>query len=103
MDRLGMGADEQAQIAQVLDHPRRDHPRHRPYGLRPRAPPSTPSCTRSTRPSCAIITSIEDPIEYEVPGANQMQVRSEIGLTFASALRHVLRQDPDVIMVGEDS
>jgi len=36
-----------------------------------------------------------------VPGANQMQVRSEIGLTFASALRHVLRQDPDVIMVGE--
>jgi len=36
-----------------------------------------------------------------VPGVNQMQVRPEIGLTFASALRHVLRQDPDVIMVGE--
>ena len=47
------------------------------------------------------IITIEDPIEYEVPGVNQMQVRSEIGLTFASALRHVLRQDPDVIMVGE--
>jgi general secretion pathway protein E len=47
------------------------------------------------------IITIEDPIEYEVPGANQMQVRPEIGLTFASALRHVLRQDPDVIMVGE--
>jgi type II secretory ATPase GspE/PulE/Tfp pilus assembly ATPase PilB-like protein len=47
------------------------------------------------------IITIEDPIEYEVPGANQMQVRPEIGLTFADALRHVLRQDPDVIMVGE--
>ncbi|MBI2497654.1 MAG: type II/IV secretion system protein [Opitutae bacterium] len=47
------------------------------------------------------IVTIEDPIEYEVPGANQMQTHAEIGLTFASALRHVLRQDPDVIMVGE--
>ena len=47
------------------------------------------------------IITIEDPIEYEVPGVNQMQVRPEIGLTFADALRHVLRQDPDVIMVGE--
>jgi type II secretory ATPase GspE/PulE/Tfp pilus assembly ATPase PilB-like protein len=45
--------------------------------------------------------TIEDPIEYEVPGVNQMQVRPDIGLTFADALRHVLRQDPDVIMVGE--
>src|SRR5690606_20547867 len=47
------------------------------------------------------IITIEDPVEYEVAGVNQMQVRSEIGLTFAGALRHVLRQDPDVIMVGE--
>jgi type II secretory ATPase GspE/PulE/Tfp pilus assembly ATPase PilB-like protein len=47
------------------------------------------------------IVTIEDPIEYEVPGVNQMQVRPEIGLSFAGALRHVLRQDPDVIMVGE--
>jgi type II secretory ATPase GspE/PulE/Tfp pilus assembly ATPase PilB-like protein len=47
------------------------------------------------------IITVEDPIEYEVPGVNQMQIRSEIGLTFASALRSILRQDPDVIMVGE--
>ncbi len=47
------------------------------------------------------IITIEDPIEYEVPGANQMQVRPEIGLDFAEGLRHILRQDPDVIMVGE--
>jgi len=47
------------------------------------------------------ILTIEDPIEYEVPGVNQSQVRPNIGLTFASALRAFLRQDPDVIMVGE--
>ncbi len=47
------------------------------------------------------IITIEDPIEYEVPGVNQMQVRPEIGLRFADALRHVLRQDPDIIMIGE--
>ncbi|MEX2382800.1 MAG: GspE/PulE family protein [Opitutales bacterium] len=47
------------------------------------------------------IITIEDPIEYEVPGVNQMQVRPEIGLHFADGLRHILRQDPDIIMVGE--
>jgi type II secretory ATPase GspE/PulE/Tfp pilus assembly ATPase PilB-like protein len=47
------------------------------------------------------IITVEDPIEYEIPQINQTQVNSEIGLTFASALRSVLRQDPDVIMVGE--
>jgi len=47
------------------------------------------------------IITIEDPIEYELPGVNQMHVKPDIGLTFASGLRHILRQDPDVIMVGE--
>jgi type II secretion system protein E len=47
------------------------------------------------------IITVEDPIEYEMPGVNQVQMRSEIGLTFARGLRHILRQDPDVIMVGE--
>jgi len=47
------------------------------------------------------IMSAEDPIEYEMPGVNQVQMRPEIGLTFASSLRTFLRQDPDVIMVGE--
>jgi type II secretory ATPase GspE/PulE/Tfp pilus assembly ATPase PilB-like protein len=47
------------------------------------------------------IITIEEPIEYEMAGINQIQVRSEIGLTFAVGLRHILRQDPDVIMVGE--
>ncbi len=47
-----------------------------------------------------IMTS-EDPVEYNLPGINQVQVREEIGLTFAAALRSFLRQDPDIIMVGE--
>jgi general secretion pathway protein E len=47
------------------------------------------------------ILTIEDPVEYEIPGINQAQVKPAIGLTFAAALRSFVRQDPDVIMVGE--
>jgi type II secretory ATPase GspE/PulE/Tfp pilus assembly ATPase PilB-like protein len=47
------------------------------------------------------IVTLEDPVEYEVEGVNQTQVQPEIGLTFASGLRSILRQDPDIIMVGE--
>jgi general secretion pathway protein E len=51
-------------------------------------------------PSRKILT-IEDPVEYEIPGVNQSQIKPAIGLTFAAALRSFVRQDPDVIMVGE--
>ena len=47
------------------------------------------------------VVSLEDPIEYNIEGVNQSQVRSEIGYDFASGLRTILRQDPDIIMVGE--
>lgn len=47
------------------------------------------------------IVTLEDPIEYFVEGVNQSQIHEEIGYTFASGLRHILRQDPDIIMVGE--
>ncbi|HIJ52689.1 MAG TPA: type II secretion system ATPase GspE [Planctomycetes bacterium] len=47
------------------------------------------------------VMTIEDPIEYQLEGISQMQVASKKGVTFANALRHVLRQDPDVIMIGE--
>jgi general secretion pathway protein E len=47
------------------------------------------------------IITIEDPIEYQIDGINQIHVNAQIGLTFASGLRHIVRQDPDVIMVGE--
>lgn len=47
------------------------------------------------------VVSLEDPVEYNIPSVNQSQVMSEIGYTFASGLRSILRQDPDVILVGE--
>lgn len=47
------------------------------------------------------VLTIEDPVEYQIPGVNQVQVNPQIGLTFASALRSFLRQDPNVMMVGE--
>ncbi len=99
MDRLGMSQAEQAVIGKVLDYP---------HGIilvtGPTGSGKSTSLNAFLRkinsPDLRIVT-IEDPVEYEVPGANQMQTRAEIGLTFASALRSVLRQDPDVIMVGE--
>jgi general secretion pathway protein E len=47
------------------------------------------------------ILTIEDPVEYQIPGIGQIHVKPKINLTFASGLRHILRQDPDIIMVGE--
>lgn len=55
---------------------------------------------RLNQPDTNIIT-VEDPVEMEIEGINQVQVNSEIGLTFASALRSILRQDPNIIMIGE--
>ncbi|MCX6786315.1 MAG: GspE/PulE family protein [Candidatus Kaiserbacteria bacterium] len=54
-----------------------------------------------TNRETANVVSLEDPVEYEIPGVSQSQVRPEIGYTFANGLRSILRQDPDVIMVGE--
>ncbi|WP_188207300.1 GspE/PulE family protein [Alkalibacillus aidingensis] len=47
------------------------------------------------------VITVEDPVEYELEGVNQIQVNQQVGLTFASGLRSILRQDPDIIMVGE--
>jgi type IV pilus assembly protein PilB len=47
------------------------------------------------------IITVEDPVEYQLEGINQIQVREEVGLTFAAGLRSILRQDPDIVMVGE--
>ncbi|HMS05817.1 MAG TPA: ATPase, T2SS/T4P/T4SS family [Burkholderiaceae bacterium] len=56
--------------------------------------------SRVNRPGNKIIT-VEDPVEYQIDGINQIQVKPQIDLTFASALRSIVRQDPDIIMVGE--
>lgn len=47
------------------------------------------------------IITVEDPVEYQLDGINQIQVKEEVGLTFAVGLRSILRQDPDIVMVGE--
>jgi type IV pilus assembly protein PilB len=47
------------------------------------------------------IVTVEDPVEFQIPGINQVPVNKDIGLTFANALRSILRQDPDIIMIGE--
>jgi general secretion pathway protein E len=56
--------------------------------------------SRLNKPGVNIIT-VEDPVEYQMSGANQVQVHEKIGMTFAAALRAILRQDPDIIMIGE--
>jgi general secretion pathway protein E len=99
MDRLGMDAEEQAAVNKVLDYPHGIILVTGPTGSGKST--SLNAFLRKINSTDLRIVTVEDPIEYEVPGANQMQVRPEIGLSFASALRHVLRQDPDVIMVGE--
>jgi general secretion pathway protein E len=99
MDRLGMNAEEQGQIVSILDYPHGIILVTGPTGSGKST--SLNAFLRKINSTDLRIITIEDPIEYEVPGVNQMQVRPEIGLTFADALRHVLRQDPDVIMVGE--
>ncbi|MEJ1159966.1 GspE/PulE family protein [Prosthecomicrobium sp. N25] len=59
------------------------------------------ACIAALNDQTRKILTVEDPVEYEIPGVSQSQVRPNVGLTFASALRAFLRQDPDVIMVGE--
>jgi type II secretory ATPase GspE/PulE/Tfp pilus assembly ATPase PilB-like protein len=52
------------------------------------------------RPDIDVVT-LEDPVEYQMAGVNQVQINERVGLTFAGGLRTILRQDPDIVMVGE--
>lgn len=56
--------------------------------------------SRLNKPGVNIVT-VEDPVEYQMPGIGQVQVNAKIGMTFAAALRSILRQDPDIVMIGE--
>lgn len=96
---LGFSAEENEVIDKILAHA---------YGIVLLTGPT--GCGKSTtlysflkeinRPEVNVIT-VEDPVEYTMHGVNQVQVNTKANLTFASALRSILRQDPDVIMVGE--
>jgi type IV pilus assembly protein PilB len=81
---------------------------HSPYGLALVTGPTGSgksttlySCLNQLNDSKVNICTVEDPVEYKFKGMNQVQVKSQVGLTFSSALRAFLRQDPDIIMVGE--
>ena len=99
LTRLGLGTRDREVVSRHLQAP---------HGLFIVAGPTGSGKTTTLASALSMlnapirkILTIEDPIEYEVSGVNQSQVRPNIGLTFASALRAFLRQDPDVIMVGE--
>ena len=99
LSQLGLREDEVATIEQVIS---------RPNGIIVVTGPT--GCGKTTTLYAALrelntidrkIITTEDPVEYDVAGLTQVQIRTDIGLTFAACLRSILRQDPDVIMVGE--
>ncbi|MCF6187470.1 MAG: type II secretion system ATPase GspE [Desulfobulbaceae bacterium] len=99
LEVLGMGRNDLDRFEQLIK---------RPYGIILVTGPTGSGKTTTlysalsilNQPGVNIIT-VEDPIEYQLPGVGQLQVNPKIGLTFAHGLRSILRQDPDVIIVGE--
>jgi type IV pilus assembly protein PilB len=99
LDKLGLDPTTFRQMKQAIDAP---------HGLILVTGPTGSGKTTTlysalnelNNPSFNIVT-VEDPVEFQVPGINQVPVRKEIGLTFANALRSILRQDPDIVMIGE--
>jgi len=99
MDKLGLFPDDEELLNQLI---------RKPHGILLVTGPTGSGKSTSLYAWLHTINSVdkriltvEDPIEYEMAGINQVQVKSDIGLTFASTLRTFLRQDPDIIMVGE--
>jgi len=99
IDKLGLDAGTLAQFRSAVDAP---------HGLMLVTGPTGSGKTTTlysalnelNNPTFNIVT-VEDPVEFQIPGINQVPVKKEIGLTFANALRSILRQDPDIIMIGE--
>ena len=96
---LGFTPEENAVVDKILSHP---------HGIVLLTGPT--GCGKSTtlysflkekNTSSVNIVTVEDPVEYTLPGVNQVQVNTKANLTFAASLRSILRQDPDVIMIGE--
>ena len=99
LQKLGLNARDEAVLEKLI---------HKPHGIILVTGPTGSGKSTSLYAYLHTINSVdkriittEDPIEYEMTGVNQVQMKPEIGLTFAVGLRHILRQDPDVIMVGE--
>jgi type II secretion system protein E len=99
LDKLGFAPAEESRIREIII---------KPHGIFLVTGPTGSGKSTSLYAFLSTINSvtkriitIEEPVEYELKGINQIAVRSDIGLTFAMGLRHILRQDPNVIMVGE--
>ncbi|MGC8742631.1 MAG: GspE/PulE family protein [Verrucomicrobiia bacterium] len=99
LEKLGFSPDQEAAIREIIV---------KPHGIMLVTGPTGSGKSTSLYAFLSTINSvqkriitIEEPVEYELKGINQIPVRSDIGLTFAVGLRHILRQDPNVIMVGE--
>src|SRR5256714_12491342 len=99
LDKLGFSPREEAAIREIIV---------KPHGIMLVTGPTGSGKSTSLYAFLSTINSIqkriitiEEPVEYELKGINQIAVRADIGLTFAMGLRHILRQDPNVIMVGE--
>ena len=99
LDKLGFDAREEAAIREVV---------LKPHGIMLVTGPTGAGKSTSLYAFLSSINSvtkriitIEEPVEYELKGINQIPVRADIGLTFAMGLRHILRQDPNVVMIGE--
>jgi general secretion pathway protein E len=97
--KLGLAPSDEKKVRRLLDLP---------HGMIAVTGPTGSGKTTTLATMLAVLNSpsrkiltIEDPVEYEIPGINQSQVKPAIGLTFATAMRAFVRQDPDVIMVGE--
>jgi len=99
LDKLGLDPDTFQQVKSAVDAP---------HGLILVTGPTGSGKTTTlysalnelNNPIFNIVT-VEDPVEFQIPGINQVPVKKEIGLSFAAALRSILRQDPDIIMIGE--
>src|SRR6476646_339316 len=99
IDKLGMDADTFRRFKAAVDAP---------HGLLLVTGPTDSGKTTTlysarnelNNPDYNIVT-VEDPVEFQIPGINQVPVNKDIGLTFANALRSILRQDPDIVMIGE--
>jgi type IV pilus assembly protein PilB len=99
LEELGLSDEMRAQLADILARPTGALLVTGPTGSG-KSTTLYAGLTTINRPEVNIIT-VEDPVEYRLAGVNQVQINNRAGLTFASALRSILRSDPDVVMVGE--
>jgi type IV pilus assembly protein PilB len=99
LEELGLSEDMRTQLREIVSRPTGAMIVTGPTGSG-KSTTLYAALTEINRPEINIIT-VEDPVEYRLTGVNQMQINSRAGLTFATALRSILRSDPDVVMVGE--